>query len=276
MPHDKNDNYSEEGELEELREVAEKVFGIKFDTIVKSGSERNILGIRSEHILFSRRLDSRTYFVQDLRSRQGSDTEIFRGKDKVHNKMYRNILKGLRISLSEIDEEVIAREQTQVARVDYNTKEFYTEEVKEGKHIARVSRAVDKVPVWSSGIVLSLTQDGTIGYLQLHWPELPQHIVHEAHHLAYKIEHRWDVPTQPGAEIESLEAGIIHSPAMGFLMDIYPAVRVVYAPKDERYGQKPVYYYDRHGKSISIPRIADMPLEERKQRHSENTTTGPS
>ena len=265
MPRQEKDNYSDEEELEKLRKDAENVFGIEFDEIVHSGSERNLLGIRSKNMLFSRRLDSLTYFIQDSRY-EGREAEIFRGSDKVHFKRCRKILKGLNISLAEIDQEVIIKENTQVARVDYKTKEVHKEKVQEGKHIARVSRKVEDLSVWSSGIVLRLSRKRTIEYLQLHWPELPKHVVNEAHHLAYKVKHKWEVPEQLGAGVESIEAGIIHSPAMGFLMDMYPAIRVIYSPKAKQYGQKPVYYYDRHGKPIPIPRLADIPLVEQKQR----------
>ena len=39
-------------------------------------------------------------------------------------------------------------------------------------------------------------------------------------------------PEQPDATVEAIEAGIIHSPAAGFLIDIYPAIRVIYTPVD--------------------------------------------
>jgi len=84
--------------------------------------------------------------------------------------------------------------------------------------------------------------------------------------LAYRAEHNWRAPEQFEAVVEAIEAGVIHSPAIGFLMDIYPAIRVIYKPKDPRYGKKPVYFYDRHGKPVSVPRQADTPLEATQRR----------
>jgi hypothetical protein len=258
--------FSSEAELEQLRRIAEDTFGIKFGKVVQSGSEANLVGIRTEHVLFSRRLDSRTYFVQDTRFGIGREAGVFQGSDKVHVKTCRDILKRLHISASEIENEVVVKEQLQVARVDHKTKAVHPEKVQEGKYFARLSRAVGKRPVWSSGMVLGLTKDQSIGYLQLHWPELPAHVVEEAHHLAHQVKNHWRVPEQAGADVESIEAGVIHSPAMGFLMDIYPAIRVIYRPQDARLGQKPVYYYDRHGKPVPIPRQADLPSETPLQR----------
>jgi hypothetical protein len=274
MEHKRNYNISDRQEKLQLRKVAEKVFDLKFDKSIQSGSERNMSGMRSEHLLFSKRLDSRTFFIHDSNYGIGREGGIFQGPAKVCYKLCRNFLRALKISLSEIDKETIVKEQTQVARVDYKTKKIVKEKVQEGKHIARVSRKVNQVRVWSSGIVLCLTQKGSIGYLQLHWPELPTRVIEEAHHLKYKLKHGWKPPEQSGAEVESMEAGIVHSPAIGFLMDIYPAIRVIYSPKDKTYGQKPVYYYDRHGKPIPIPRIGDIPFEERIQRMQKNESNG--
>jgi hypothetical protein len=268
MPQEISRDYSEEAELNELRQIAEEVFGIKFDKITHRGSEANLVGIRSEHMLVSRRLDSRTYFVQDSRYGTSLESGVFHGSDEEYCERCRGILKGIGVSLSEIGKEVVVTEQTQVARIDNKTKTVHKEEVQKGKQFAQLSRAVEKLPVWSSGTVLGLTREKTIGYLQLHWPELPTHVVDEAHRLAYKVGHDWKTPEQFGAGVEAVEAGIVHSPAIGFLMDIFAAIRVIYKPKDPRYGQKPVYFYDRHGKPVSTPRQVDMPSEATQRRHA--------
>jgi hypothetical protein len=269
MPQEGRRDYSEEAELMQLRHLAEEVFRIRLDTTARSGSEANVLGIRSKEVLFSRRLDSRTFFVQDSRYGIGREAGAFQGSDKEYTRISRGILKRLKIPASEIEKEAVFKEQTQVARLDHETKKVHKEKVQAGKHFVRLSRAVEMLPVWSSGMVLGLKRDKSIGYLQLHWPELPACVVHEAHRLAHEVKQQWRPPEQPGAEIESVEAGIIHSPAIGFLMDIYPTIRVIYKPKDASLGQKPVYFYDRHGKSVSIPRQADMPVEVYQQRHGE-------
>jgi hypothetical protein len=69
-----------------------------------------------------------------------------------------------------------------------------------------------------------------------------------------------------GAEIEAVEAGIIHSPAIGFFMDVVPVIRCIYRAKGDRLGKKPVLYLDRHGEPASIPRHIKPapPTEERR------------
>jgi hypothetical protein len=47
-------------EMSRFRDLAESL-GLKFDDLIQSGSQANVIGIRSETLLFSQRLDSRTY-----------------------------------------------------------------------------------------------------------------------------------------------------------------------------------------------------------------------
>jgi hypothetical protein len=61
----------------------------------------------------------------------------------------------------------------------------------------------------------------------------------------------------PGARVESIEAGVIHSPAIGLFMDVMAVIRVVYIGDDPRVGRKPTLYFDRHGDLVTLPR--DIP-----------------
>ena len=264
----KRQNYSEKAETNQVLRLAKKVFGLKLDKIVKSGSKANIIGLKSEHILFSQRIDSRTYFVQDQRYGKSKDFEHFQGSDEEHFKFCYNILEHLDIPPSEIAEKVVLTEQTQVAQVDQATKKISLEKINEGKKFAQLSRQIQDLPVWSSNFVLGLTREKEIGFLQLHWPKIPDHVVTEAHNLSYKVEHGWRPPELKGATVESVQAGIIHSPAVSFFMDIYPVIRVIYSPSEGCMGRKPVLYLDRDGESVPEPRQIKLPLEETQQRKS--------
>ena len=114
--------------------------------------------------------------------------------------------------------------------------------------------------MWSSGITLGLTKRGGIGFLEAHWPEIPATVLEEAKRLAERVKEGWRAPVRQGGKPESVEAGIIHSPAAGFVMDIYPAVRVIYG--DESMGKKAVLHFDRHGNNVPIPRQFDKPPDQ--------------
>jgi hypothetical protein len=259
-------DFSDKGEISDLRLKAASVFGLKFQKKVQVGSERNMVGIRSEHLLFSRRLDSRTYFIQNSQHGINDKAGVFRGSESKQIGRCKGILRTLRIPLSELDTVKILKEQTQVAQVNQETREVRIEEVQEGKHIAWVTRNIEGIPVWSSRLLLSLTQTMEIGFMELHWPEIPGSVVMEAHRLAYKVEHKWHVPDHSSAIPQSVEAGIIHSPAMGFMMDICPAIRVIYGSGDEKLGGGAVVYFDRDGRPVQYPRQIELPTEAPRQR----------
>src|SRR5215207_5298325 len=113
-------DYSDEAEINRVKQTAENIFRITFDKILQSGSDYNIVGIKSEQILFSQRLDSRTYFIQD--KRYGSDRGLgfFKGSDNVQLEMAHDILEKLNISQTEIAKQRVIKENTQEAQLDTN------------------------------------------------------------------------------------------------------------------------------------------------------------
>jgi hypothetical protein len=119
---------------------------------------------------------------------------------------------------------------------------------------ARARRSIKGVPVWSSSVKLGLTRSGKVGRLELHWPELPTSVLREADVLRILVKRGFTPPVLPDARVESIEAGIIHSPAIGFFMDAAAVIRVIYRGKDESIGRKPVLYLDRHGQTVVMPR----------------------
>ncbi|MFW9789301.1 MAG: hypothetical protein ACFFE2_16175 [Candidatus Thorarchaeota archaeon] len=251
-------------EMEQFAKLAQTL-GLTLEKVISRGSERNLLGIKSEYVLFSRRLDSRTYFVQDTRYGNGLEGGIFRGTKEEQYESARFIFKHLNIPLNEIAEEVLQTEMTQEAYVHQESGEVKLEEVQEGKSFVYFTRQIQDIPVWSSNLTLGLMKEKQIGFMQLHWPEIPRHVIEEAHKLAQKIEAGWRPDEQKGAIIESVEAGIIHSPAIGFVMDILPVIRVVSASVDKNFSRKQVLYLDRHGIDVPLPRHAIMPFEPKQQ-----------
>ena len=94
------------------------------------------------------------------------------------------------------------------------------------RKLARAERRTAGVPVWSSHAVIGFTQKGTIGQLEIHWPNLAPEVLAEAKVLASLVRKGFKPAELRGAEVESVEAGVIHSPAIGFFMDVVPVVRV--------------------------------------------------
>lgn len=194
-------DYSDQGEIDEIETTAREKLELKLDKVERSGSEKNFLGLKSESIIFSQRLDSRTYIVHDLRYGSGKPAGIYEGSDLDLENRAKEILKKLEIPTQEIGEQAILQENTQAAQKDTVSGEIKIEEPQKGRMIARFTRQVEMLPVFSSGLSLGLTKNKEIGFMELHWPEIPKHIVIEAHRLDYKVENGWQPPKQKGAVV---------------------------------------------------------------------------
>jgi len=251
--------YSDERELKDVERLA-RTLGVEIGEVKESGDEANFVGIRSEQILVSKRLDSQTVFVHD--ESFGGDGGSFGGSDDELIEISRRVLEELGVPSSEIGEPAIAHEATQAAQVDQEGRIISMEDPEQRRRVARLPRAIEGMPVWSSELVLALTERGRPGFLQLHWPELSSEVVQEARRLRHKVEKGWRPPAQPGATVESVEAGIIHSPAVGFVMDVYAAIRVIYKPRRKTIGRKLMLHFDRHGKTVPAPRQFDLPPDQ--------------
>lgn len=250
-----------ESEINRLKKLAE-VLGVTFDDGVGAGSQGTSVGIKSRSVLFSHRADSRTFFVQDVRYGPEGELGVLDAPDDQYLKEAHAVLAKLEIPQAEVAEGSIIKEQTQTAEHDLETGRARYEDPRPGKRYALLARQIDGLPVWSSRVLLGLTGQGKIGFLEAHWPEIAKAVIAEARGLEEKIRQGWNPPEKPGTKVTEVRAGIIHSPAVGFVMDVYPAIRVTYASTDERFGKIAAEYVDRHGRPVPVPRQFDLSQEQ--------------
>ena len=241
-------------EVARLRGLAEGVLGMRLGTIARSGAAGNLAGLRTENVMVSRRLDSHTYFAEDLSYGVGGKAGVFEGSDEEMLARSRGIAEALKLPLGEIKEAVARHESTQTGWLNQETGRLEPQEIQKGRRYVDLSRSVGGLPVFSSRAVIGLTRAGSVGHMEVHWPRISDETLREAQRLQEVLHRGWRAPEQPGAQVESAEAGIIHSAAVGFVMDVYPAIRVIYAPVDSRMGRKAVLYLDEKGDAVPVPR----------------------
>src|SRR3954452_3800085 len=173
----------DEAQVKELRALADRL-GVDVTGAKRQGVEGNTAGIETENVLFSRRLDSRTWFVQDRRfgiAKEGGAG--FDGPDDELIGAARGTLERLQVPAAEIAETIVLAEQAQEGRLDPDTGKLELEPAYAGKRQALVTRQVASLPVWSSSMLLGLNWDRSIGSLQLHWPEIPKQVIEHARRL---------------------------------------------------------------------------------------------
>jgi hypothetical protein len=239
-------------ESTELARVATTVTGWKLSRR-QYGSTANVSGVRTRTRTFSRRLDSRTVFAHDERCGYGRKAGAWTGDDDTARDACRRVLAALEIPDDEIAALDVVSEMGQVAqRVDET--EFRISEPTTLRKLARATRAVEGVPVWSSHAMVGLTETGEVGTLEVHWPELPAAAVKEANMLGSLVSPGFEAPKLDLALVEAVEAGIVHSPAVGFHLDVIPVIRVIYLGDEPAIGRKAMLYVDRHGELVEAPR----------------------
>ena len=236
----------------DLVDAAASIAGFKFAR-AEFGSAANISGIRSKNLTFSQRHDSRTLFAADTRYGHLRALGAWTGADRTPIAACRRVLRAAKIPLREIESLEILAEYGQVAE-RVSDEEFRLHDPLVIRKLARARRTVDGVVVWSSHATVGLTAKGDIGHVEVHWPELPVAVLKEAQVLGSLVRRGFEPPELPGARPEFAEAGVIHSPAIGFFMDVVAAVRVVYASEDPNLGRKATLYLDRHGEPVARPR----------------------
>lgn len=236
-----------------IERVAREVLRIDVSRVEKKGAERNMVGIRTADVLVSRRRDSRTWFVEDARYAKGAYAPLA-APDAALIDETRAILRRLDVPADEMAEATVMTEKLQTGPVDPRTHTVRGGEVRDGKKYVEVKRRIHGVPVFSSRALVGIGQERRVGFMELHWPAVSPETVREAERLQGVVRQGWRPPEQRGARVESVEAGIIHSPAIGFVMDVRPAIRVVYAPTDEKLGRKLMLHLDERGNPVPTPR----------------------
>jgi len=239
----------------ELVDAASAIAGFKIATR-GFASAANISGLRNKTQTFSSRHDSRTLFASDNRYGPLGRAGAWTGEEKTLVAACRRVLRAAKVPSKEILAIDVVSEMGQVAQ-RVSGEKFRLHDPGVVRKLARALRAVDAIPVWSSYAMLGLTSKGEVGSLELHWPEFSAAVAKEARVLQALVKRgSFKPPEMPDARAETVEVGVIHSPAVGFFMDVVPVVRVIYAAKSDL-GRKPTLYLDRHGQLVAMPRAIE-------------------
>jgi len=237
----------------ELIKAASRIAGFDLGTRPTFAAAANISGVRTKSLVFSQRRDSFTIYAHDEQYGHGRKSGAWTGPDDRLVATCQKVLRAAKVPSTEIGRIRVVSERGAVAE-RLESGEVRVERPELLRKVARAERRAGGVAVWSSHAVVGLTAAGAIGQLEIHWPNLNPTVLAEAKVLASILKRGFKPTNVPGAEVESVQTGIIHSPAIAFFMDVLPVIRCVYRPNDDSLGKKPVLYFDRHGELVSLPR----------------------
>jgi hypothetical protein len=253
MATEKLHGYLSRVEGSELVDSALKVAGFDLGKRPTFGTAANVSGVRTRNHTFSRRRDSLTIFANDTRYGIARKAGAWTGDDRTIVAACRRVLRAARVPRTEIDSIDVVSEFGAVAE-RLSEDEIRVEEPEILRKVGRVRRAVEGLPVWSSHLMVGLTRSAAVGHLELHWPRLAPEAVQEAKLLEAILKRGWEPPEVPDARPESMDAGVLHSSAIGFHIDVVACIRVIFAGANPTLGRKPSLYLDRHGELVSLPR----------------------
>ncbi len=260
-------------EQKQLLTAASRIVGFKLRRGLEYGSAANVSGVRDRSFSFSSRLDSRTVFALAAAYGTTKQAGVWTGADKPLIAKCWSAMKAAGIRRSEVASVRVVSEFGASAEYMANGRPRVTE-TKLLRKEARARRETKGLPVWSSSATIGLTAAGKIGRLELHWPDLPAAVVREAEILRTIVQQGFKPPDVRGATVESVEAGIIHSPIVGFFIDIAPVIRVIYRNDDPSTGRKPTLFLDRHGQAVAQPRAIELAPRDPKPRGEPDYTNG--
>ncbi len=243
-----------------LKTVGAKVFGIKWGARVLAFSDRGFQVVTDGTTTLSYRPKGNAYFVQT-----GGESvfkkSAFKGSDEQLIERGRRVLTELGIDRKEILAVKVLQQYTTVGEVDPATRQMKAEAPQKDRRTLLFTRAVRGVPVFDSRMTLDLDADGKVVAFELSWPKIDPKVMEEAIHLQRIVKSGYEAPPRPGAKIEQVQAGILHSGAAAFMDEQVAAIRVIYTPTESRLGMKPLLYLAENGKPVAIPRSLEAKLE---------------
>jgi len=243
-----------------LEAVGAKVFDIKWGDKPIAVSDRGFQVVTNGVTTLSYRPTGEAYFIRNGKASLSCNSG-FQGSSKQLIARGSAIVAGLGIERSEIAEAKILQQFISAGFTDPATRQARIETPQKDRQSLLMTRVVRGVPVWSSRLMLDLDRDGSIASLELSWPKIEPKVLEAAGSLQKIVNAGYKAPERPGSKVESVQAGILHSPAASFVDDQVAAIRVIYAPTDPRFSMKPLVYLGADGKPVAIPRQMEARAE---------------
>lgn len=248
-----------------------KAIGFDLSNAPQQGRFRNAVGAGGDTESFVRRTDSLTYLATDDRYYAGGKIDVFSGSDEALIAGSRRVLSILGVPANEIVRVSIEREYGTVGQYDRTAGTVKAERPQLLNRIASFQRSIGGIPVFSSYARIGLTRSGGVGMLRVHWPPVDDGTLKTAQALQARAREGFRPPAVAGAKPETFAAGIVHSPAVGEVMEVAAVIRVVYRPTDRRHSKKPVLLFDASGNPVPEPRVFLKPPPEQLQQRPTGT-----
>lgn len=252
----------DEKQVKELAAVATDKFGIQWKDRVRGAEKHGVMAVTDGVTTLTTRTGSRVFIVHNRKEFPPSDQTEFKGSDAELKSIGIKFLKASGAKEEEIADMRILQHFTQVGEKIADSKEVRLGVPQKSHRALLISRRIAGVDVISSRLLLNVNGAGGIAFMELSWPDIDRDALERAARLQKTAGNRYIAPQLEGAEIESVQPVLLHSPAVGFYNDTTAAIRVIYRTNAKQVGQKAVRYIDERGEDVALPRDVDRLHEE--------------
>ena len=258
-----------------LEAIGTKVFGVKWGERPFAVSDRGFQVVTDRVTTLSYRPAGNAYFLQRKGKEHAFEDRGFQGSTEELSARGQRLLAELGIDKREIADLQVLQQFVTAGEADPTSGRMTVEQPQRDRRSLFVTRAIEGIPVWNSRLKLDLDEKGEIAALELSWPKIDPKVMEMAHRLKRMVDTDFKAPERASAKVESVEAGILHSPAASFVDEQVAAVRVIYASPGSRLGMKPMVYLDADGKPVSVPRQLEARPEEPTPERSQKERPSP-
>jgi hypothetical protein len=245
-----------------LAALGAKNFGIKWEGRLVGASERGVMAVTDGVTTLTTRAGGRIFIIHNRKEFPPSDQMAFEGSNAELTSIGMKLLQAAGANKDEIADAKVLQQFTQSGETLPGGKEVKVQPPQRSHRTLMISRRVVGVDVESSRLTLNLDRAGRVAFMELAWPDISREVLDRAVRYRELTANKFAAPRLEGAEVESVQPVVLHTPAVGFYNDATAAIRVIYRPNAKQVGQKTVRYVDEQGKDVELPRDVDRLREE--------------
>lgn len=252
----------DEKQTAELAALGAKNFGIKWQGHLVGANERGVMAVTDGVTTLTTRAGARIFIVHNRKEFPPSEQRAFQGSDAELKIFGMRLLQAAGAKEDEIADVNVLQQFTQSGELGADGKEVKMLRPRKSHRTLMITRRIADVDVVSSRLMLNVDGAGRVAFMELAWPDISREVLDRAERYRKMVESQYVAPRLEGAEVESVQPVVLHSPAVGFYNDATAAIRVIYRPTARQVGQKAVRYVDERGEDVTLPRDVDRLREE--------------
>ena len=252
----------DEKQVSTLAALGAKNYGITWEGHLVGANEHGVMAVTDGVTTLTTRVGVRVFIIHNRKLFPPNEKMAYEGSDADLKAFGMKLLQASGVNKDEIADVKVLQQYTQSGVTLPDGKEVKVLPPERSHRTLMVSRRIANVDVESSRLMLNLDHAGHVAFMELAWPDISREVLDRAMRFRELTVNKFAAPQLDGAEVESVQPVVLHTPAVGFHNDSTAAIRVIYRSNAKQVGQKAVRYVDELGRDVDLPRAVDLLREE--------------